>query len=105
MKIKNYDSQIAQQTKQKALDRLKSQTHQNKVNDSSSGSSETTKASFSERAKDMAKAQSLATQAEDIREAKIAELKRRIANNEYNVKPDAVADRMVEEHLQTRHLG
>ena len=59
---------------------------------------------ISGRAKEMAMAKTVATSADDVREAKIAELKRRIASKEYNVKPDAIADRMVDEHLQTRGL-
>lgn len=60
---------------------------------------------LSARGRELAIAKKVALAAPDSREAKIAELRRRIANKEYNVKPEAVADRMVEEHLATRELG
>lgn len=61
-------------------------------------------ADISDKAKEMALAKKTAEGAADIREAKIAELKRRIANKEYNVKPDAVADKLVSDHLQNPGL-
>ncbi|MGE0615859.1 MAG: flagellar biosynthesis anti-sigma factor FlgM [Bacteriovoracia bacterium] len=67
-----------------------------------SGSAQT---EISSRAKEMALAKEVASNAADVREDKIAELKRRIANKEYNVKPEAIADRMVDEHLKTAELG
>ena len=56
---------------------------------------------ISARARDMSKAKELATSAPDVREEKIAELKKRIAAGSYNVDSHAVADRMVDEHLKT----
>lgn len=58
-------------------------------------------AEISGRAKEMAKAKEIANEAGDVREAKIAALKQRIANKEYNVKPEAIAERIVDEHLAT----
>jgi flagellar biosynthesis anti-sigma factor FlgM len=63
------------------------------------------KASISDKAREMVKAQELAASAPDERAEKIAELKRRIQAKEYNVKPDDIADKMVKEHLETRTLG
>jgi negative regulator of flagellin synthesis FlgM len=60
---------------------------------------------ISARAKDMARAKEVASGAPDIREEKIAELKKRIANKEYNVKPEAIADKMVDEHMASARLG
>jgi len=60
------------------------------------------KSDISPRAKEMALAKKVAMEAPDVRpdkEEKIAELKRRIANKEYNVSPEKVAERMVEEFL------
>ena len=54
---------------------------------------------ISSKAKEMAKAKSVAEGAPDTREEKIAELKRRIASGKYGVDADAIADRMVNEHL------
>jgi negative regulator of flagellin synthesis FlgM len=56
---------------------------------------------ISARARDMSKAKELAMSAPDVREEKIAELKKRIAAGTYNVDSHAVADRMVDEHLKT----
>lgn len=59
------------------------------------------KTDVSIEAKEHAKAFEVAKSAADVREAKIAELKRRIANKEYNVKPEDVADKLVDEHINT----
>ncbi|MCM0604756.1 MAG: flagellar biosynthesis anti-sigma factor FlgM [Xanthomonadaceae bacterium] len=61
-------------------------------------------ADISDKAKDMALARKTAEGAGDIREAKITELKRRIANKEYNVKSDAIADKLVSDHLENPGL-
>jgi len=71
---------------------------------SAEGASESS-ADISPRAHEFARAKELAAGAPDVREAKIAELKRRIASKEYNVKPESVADRMVHEHMQSHGLG
>lgn len=60
---------------------------------------------ISSRAKEMAQAKAAAMDAPETRDAKIAELKRRIANKEYNVKPEDIADRMVDDHIRTHGLG
>jgi negative regulator of flagellin synthesis FlgM len=71
----------------------------------SAAASGATNTEISSRAKDMARAKEVASGAPDIREEKIAELKKRIANKEYNVKPEAIADRMVDEHLASARLS
>ncbi|MCM2322874.1 MAG: flagellar biosynthesis anti-sigma factor FlgM [Oligoflexia bacterium] len=58
------------------------------------------KTEISSRAKELAKAKEVATSAPDVREEKIAALKAKIAAGKYNVNPEAVADRMVDEHLK-----
>jgi negative regulator of flagellin synthesis FlgM len=60
---------------------------------------------ISDRAKEMAQAKQAAQGAPDIREAKIAELKKRIAAKQYNVKPEDIADKMVREHAQTKDIS
>lgn len=69
-----------------------------------SSASDVSTAEFSMKAKDFAEARKVAMDAPDVREEKIAELKRRIQNNEYNVKPDAIADRLVNEHLASEGI-
>lgn len=60
---------------------------------------------ISSRAREFIKAKELASQAPDIREQRVAELKKKIAEGKYHVDVDAVADRLVEEHLQAKDLG
>ena len=61
------------------------------------------KVEISERAKvnvrDTAKAKELAKAAPDVDEAKVAKLKAAIKNGSYKVDEDAIADRMVDDHL------
>ncbi len=54
-----------------------------------------------EMAQEMAKVKDLAAQAPDVREEKIAELKRRINQGQYKVDADAIADRLVDEHTMS----
>jgi negative regulator of flagellin synthesis FlgM len=56
---------------------------------------------ISSKARELSEAKAAATSAPDVREAKIAALKERIAAGKYNVDPKAVADRMVDEHLSS----
>jgi negative regulator of flagellin synthesis FlgM len=57
-------------------------------------------AEISSKAKDMAKAKQIASDSPDVREAKIAELKERIQNKKYNVGADAIADKLVDDHIR-----
>lgn len=59
------------------------------------------KTEISGRAREAAQAKEVAMSAGDIREQKIAELKKRIAEGTYKVDTKAVADRMVDDHLST----
>ena len=63
------------------------------------------KPEISARGKDIAHASAIASAAPDVREDKIAELKKRIAEGSYKVDANAVADRLVNEHLATTDLG
>jgi negative regulator of flagellin synthesis FlgM len=56
---------------------------------------------ISSKARELATAKAAASAAPDVREAKIAELKERIAAGKYNVDAKAVADRMVDDHLSS----
>src|SRR3954462_6459649 len=57
------------------------------------------KADISSHGKEIATANAVARSAPDTREDKIAELKKRIAEGSYKVDANAVADRMVNDHL------
>ena len=67
---------------------------------SSPGAAASSKTEISDRGREIAKAKSAAVNAPDVREAKIAELKSRIEAGRYKVDADAVADRMVNEHME-----
>jgi len=62
-------------------------------------------AEISPRSKEFAHAKAVATSAPDVREEKIAELKRRISEGSYHVPSEAVADRLVDEHLKMSGIG
>lgn len=57
------------------------------------------RAEISAKGRELARAKEVAMSAPDMREDKIAELKRRIASGSYQVDAKAVADRMVDDHL------
>lgn len=67
----------------------------------SSKLSDSYKAELSDRARDMSKAKAAANSAPDVREDRVAALKRKIADGSYNVDADAIADKMFDEHLNT----
>ncbi len=67
------------------------------------GSAATT--DISSRGKDAAKAKAAASSAPDVREEKIAELRKKIAAGKYQVDAGAVADRLVDEHIKTAGIG
>ena len=60
------------------------------------------KAEISAKAKDFAKAKAVAADAPDVREDRVAELKKRISEGKYQVDAQAVADRMVDDHLSAQ---
>ncbi len=62
--------------------------------------SDSSSAEISSKAKDMAKAKQIATDAPDVREAKIAELRDKIQNKKYDVSASAISDRLVDDHLR-----
>jgi negative regulator of flagellin synthesis FlgM len=67
----------------------------------SANAAASTKTELSAKGREMAQAKAAASDAPDVREEKIAELKRRIAAGNYSVDSNAVADRMVDDHLRS----
>jgi negative regulator of flagellin synthesis FlgM len=63
------------------------------------------KVELSGRGRDALAARAAAQGAPDVREDKIAELKKRIAAGGYKVDADAIADKMVSQHLETSEMG
>ena len=82
----------------------KSSKKSGQVTDSAKNSTGAT-ADISAKGREYAHAKSVASGGPDVREEKIAELKRRIASGKYNVDADAVADKMVNEHLDMQGIG
>ena len=92
--IQNADAGAARKTdKSKAYEASSGEKIITKGSDSSS-------AEISSRAHDMAKAKQIATDAPDVREAKIAELRDKIQNKKYNVSSEEIADRLVDDHIK-----
>ena len=63
------------------------------------------RAEISSKSREFAQAKSVADGTPDVREEKIAELKRRIAAGQYKVDNDAIADRMVDDHIRMSGIG
>ncbi len=55
---------------------------------------------ISQKSRDFAQAKAIAGKTPDVRENRVAELKKQINDGTYKVNTDAVADRMVDEHLK-----
>jgi negative regulator of flagellin synthesis FlgM len=63
------------------------------------------KAEISSKSKEFAQARAVASNAPDVREDKVAELKQRIADGNYKVDGASVADRLVDDHLRMSGIG
>lgn len=59
------------------------------------------KPEISSKAREFSQAKEAAAKAPDVREDKIAELKRRISAGTYQVNAQALADKMVDEHVSS----
>ena len=58
------------------------------------------KVEVSDRARDVAKARALATPDDSIDEAKVARLQKMIDDGKYKVDADAIAERLLDEHMK-----
>lgn len=63
------------------------------------------KLNISEKGREFAKVKAAAQEAPEVREEKIAALRKKMAEGTYKVNSDEVADRMVDEHLKMSGLG
>ena len=61
-------------------------------------------AQLSAKGKEFARVKAVADSVPDVREAKVQELKKKIEAGKYNVDADALAERMVSEHLKMSGL-
>ncbi len=78
----------------------KSEKKEGTSSSNSAAVADSVKTEISPKAKEYAKAKELAGKSPDVREEKIAEIRKRIASGQYKVDADAVADRMVTSHLE-----
>jgi negative regulator of flagellin synthesis FlgM len=63
------------------------------------------RAEISSKGKEFAAAKAAASDTPDVREDKVADLKRRIAEGSYKIDTESVADRMVDDHLRMSGIG
>lgn len=84
----------------KKIEKTKVSGYEKSENVAAANKNQSANAEISSKAKDMAKAKQLAVESPDVREAKIAELKERIQNKKYNVGADAIADKLVDDHIR-----
>lgn len=95
--VQNSEVSSTRQTAQAAAAKKNEKTKEGSAPVATDGAT----ATISARAREMAQAKDVASSTPDIREEKIAELKRRIAAGQYKINPEAIADRMVDDHLKT----
>ena len=93
--------QLDKSAEAKKLEKAKVSGYENKSENAASAlRNDSANTEISSTAKDMAKAKQIATDAPDVREAKIAELREKIQNKKYNVGADAIADKLVDDHIR-----
>jgi len=73
--------------------------NQTAIGHDSSKNSGGVRTDLSPQAKEFSHAKRLASQSPEVREDRVADLKRRIAEGSYEIDSEAVADRLVEDHL------
>jgi len=96
------DTSVSKNSESKRSERLKQSAYEARVgHESESKKAGSTHAEISARAHEMAKAKQLASDAPDVREAKIAELREKIQNKKYHVSANDIADRLIDHHLKT----
>ncbi len=105
MRINQTGSQSVQSSETTATRKSKGPTKSSEENSVSGATTGGARADISSKARDMATAKAVATSAPDVREDRIAELRRRIDAGQYNVDPDAVAERMMKDHAQTAAIS
>jgi len=96
------DTSVSKNSESKKSERLKQSGYESRIgHESGSKKTDSSHAEISSRAHEMAKAKQLASDAPDVREAKIAELRDKIQNKKYHVSANDIADRLVDHHLKT----
>lgn len=60
---------------------------------------------ISQKSKELANAKSIASETPDVREDRVADLKKKISEGSYQVDSEAVADRLVDDHMRMSGIG
>jgi negative regulator of flagellin synthesis FlgM len=94
--IQSADTQASKKTEKSKANAYEARSEASGV----SSNSDSVNTDISGKARDMARAKQAASESPDVREAKIAELREKIQNKKYNVGADAIADRLVDDHLK-----
>ncbi len=63
------------------------------------------KTEISSKSKEFAQAKALASETPDVREDRVADLKRKIADGTYKIDGESIADRLVDDHLRMSGIG
>ena len=94
--IQSADTQASKKTEKSKANAYEARNEASVV----SSNSDSVNTDISSKARDMARAKQAASESPDVREARIAELREKIQNKKYNVGADAIADRLVDDHLK-----
>jgi negative regulator of flagellin synthesis FlgM len=84
----------------KKTDKVKQGGYDSKAKAAPAPGGSDSSAEISSKAREMATAKQVATDAPDVREAKIAELREKILNKKYDVSADQIADKLVDDHMR-----
>jgi flagellar biosynthesis anti-sigma factor FlgM len=85
----------------KKSDKIKSTPYDAKSENAAvSKKTDSASAEISSKARDMAQAKQVASDAPDVRESKIAALREQIQNKKYNVSASDISDRLVDDHIR-----
>jgi len=94
--IQSADTQATKKT-----EKAKANAYEGKTGNAAPGTrSDSVNAEISSKAREMANAKQVANDSPDVRESRIAELREQILNKKYNVSSEAIADRLVDDHLR-----
>ena len=104
MRIEGYQVNQAKSDKVDSAKKNKADDLKSKQQNASSELSDVRKPEISQKAKHLAQAKRVADSAPDVRMDKVNELKERISKGEYRVSPEALADKMINEHLVTKEF-
>lgn len=106
MKVATSSTQGVNSAPPKSADEIKKKSIESSKKDSAKippkiGGSSPEKVEISSRARDIEKAEKIAKAPSENNEAKIEALKKAVQSGQYKIDEDAIADRLITEHMQT----